>query len=91
MYTLLNVTNELYREHILRALKKFGGRAGVADVLGELERQLHDKFLPGDLELRKDGKTVGWRNTAQWERLAMVKEGILRSDSPRGVWELVEV
>ena len=29
-----------------------------------------------------------WRNTAQWARNAMVKEGLLASDSPRGVWEI---
>jgi len=77
-----------YREYIISALKKSGGRARVADVMAEMELQLNGKLLPGDLELRKDGKTVGWRNTAQWERFIMVKEGILRSDSPDGIWEL---
>lgn len=79
-----------YREYIISALKKFGGRARVAEVLDEMGRQLNGKLLPGDFELRKDGKTVGWRNSAQWERLVMVKEGILRSDSPGGIWELSE-
>jgi hypothetical protein len=81
---------QVYREHIIRALKTFGGRARVSDVLEEIGRQLNGKLLPGDLELRKDGRTVGWHNSVQWERLRMVKDGILRSGSPNGVWELAD-
>jgi hypothetical protein len=67
-----------------------GGRAKVADVLQEMGRQLKGKLLPGDLELRKDGKTIAWVNNAQWQRLLMVREGILKNDSPNGIWELAE-
>jgi hypothetical protein len=88
--TLPKKSHSFYRDYIINALRKFGGRARVADVLDEMEKQLNGKLLTGDLELRKDGKTVGWRNTAQWERFIMVKEGILRGDSPDGIWELSE-
>ncbi|KUK31071.1 MAG: Uncharacterized protein XD63_1668 [Thermoanaerobacterales bacterium 50_218] len=30
------------------------------------------------------------RNTAQWCRYTMVSEGLLKPDSPRGVWEITE-
>ena len=78
------------RENIIRALKRQGGRAQVADVLQEVGRQMKGKLLPGDLEVRKDGKTITWMNNAQWERLRMVREGVLRKDSPNGIWELAE-
>jgi hypothetical protein len=29
-----------------------------------------------------------WRNAAQWSRNSMVKGGLLKSDSQRGVWEI---
>ena len=29
-----------------------------------------------------------WRNAAQWARNSMVREGLLKADSPRGVWEI---
>jgi restriction system protein len=29
-----------------------------------------------------------WRNAAQWARNSMVNEGLLKKDSPRGVWEI---
>ena len=77
-------------EYIINALKKLGGRARTVEVLNEMGKKLDGKLLPGDFELLKDGKTVGWHNSAQWERVVMVKKGILRNDSPRGIWELSE-
>ena len=80
---------DVLRKEIIRALKKLGGRAHLRQVLSEMERQLHDKFLPGDLEKRQSGE-IAWENNACWERFRMVKDGILRDDSPRGIWELSE-
>lgn len=82
--------DDVLREHILRALKKLGGRARVADVLEEVGRQLEGRLLPGDLEWRESSKECVWRNNAKWERNEMKKAGLLRSDSPHGVWELNE-
>lgn len=82
--------SDVLREHIIHTLRKFGGRGKVAEVLDEMERELKGKLLPGDLEIRQDGKTLAWRNNAQWERLRMVHDGTLRQDSPNGVWELRE-
>jgi len=31
-----------------------------------------------------------WRNAAQWARNAMVNEGLLKKDFPRGVWEICD-
>lgn len=81
---------KILREHIIRALKKLGGRARMADVLNEMERQLSGKLLPRDLEVHKDGKSIVWQNSAQWERFRMIKEGMLRSNSRHGYWELNE-
>jgi len=33
---------------------------------------------------------VRWRNTAQWCRHTMVQEGLLKRDSPHGIWEITE-
>jgi chorismate mutase len=79
-----------FRQLIIEVLKSRGGRAKVAEALEGVGERLKDKFLPGDLEVRQDGKTPAWRNNAQWERLRMVHDGVLRSDSPNGVWELSE-
>lgn len=81
---------QVFRRLIIDILKKAGGRARASTVLDQIEQQLEGKMLPGDLTLRADGKTLAWRNNAQWERNAMREEGIIKDDSPNGIWELGE-
>jgi len=75
---------------IVEVLLAKGGSAKVAEVLDGVGERLQGKLLPGDLELRQDGKTPVWRNNVQWVRLRMVQDGALRNDSPNGIWELSE-
>jgi len=82
-------SQEVLREYLLAALRELGGSARCSDVIGKMREMLAGQLLPGDLLKRKGGAIV-WENNAQWERLVLVKEGILRDDSPRGVWELAE-
>jgi len=78
------------REYLLYALKKLGGKARMSEVIDEMSQQLEGRLLPGDLALRKDGRTIVWQNNAAWERLKMRRDGILRDDSPTGIWELAK-
>ncbi|MHB8252171.1 MAG: hypothetical protein ACYDEV_00370 [Acidiferrobacter sp.] len=80
----------LLREHIVRALKKLGGRARVSDVIEEMARQLEGKLLPGDAVWRDATNEPAWQNNAKWERFQMTQDGTLRRGSPRGIWELGE-
>jgi len=80
--------NKTLRNLIIEALQHFGGSANINDVLKFMEAQLEGKFLPGDLVWRETTRDHAWQNNACWERYEMVKDGILRSDSPRGTWEL---
>jgi hypothetical protein len=81
---------EAYEPLIIEALKEFGGRAYARDVRTWIEKKMKKRFLPGDLATRlSDGRTIVWWNNAQWQRQKMVYKGILKNDSPRGVWELV--
>jgi hypothetical protein len=81
---------KVLRKHIIQALKKLGGRARVSDVIEEMGRQLEGKLLPGDMEWRESTGEYAWQNNAKWERYKMTQDGTLRSDSPRGYWELGE-
>ena len=81
---------KVLRENIIRALRTFGGRAKVTAVIEEMGRQLTGKLLPGDLEWRATTNEYAWQNNAKWERYQMTQDGTLRSDSPRGYWELSE-
>lgn len=75
------------REYLLRALKAKGGRASIHEVLAWMEEHLRDRLQPGDLETRSTGEVV-WQNNTCWERFNLIQEGILKPDSPRGIWEL---
>jgi len=87
---LPKTANEVLREQIILALKRLGGKAKVSDVIEEMTRQLDGKLLPGDLVWREATSEPAWQNNAKWERYQMVQNGLLRGDSPRGVWELSE-
>ena len=87
---LPKTAKQVLREEIVLALKQLGGKAKVSDVIEEMTRQLDGKLLPGDLVWREATNEPAWQNNAKWERYQMVQDGVLRGDSPRGVWELSE-
>ena len=61
------------------------------DVLIRVEQLMKGVLTRVDYEpLASDPDAPRWRNTAQWARNTMVKEGLLKSNSPHGVWEISE-
>jgi restriction system protein len=82
--------NRAFRLPILLALEEKGGKGPVAELLQRVEEMVKPDLKSVDYELIQDGRTIRWRNTAGWERDKMVKEGLLKSDSSRGVWEITE-
>ena len=87
----MRTREEAYRIPILRALDEMGGSAPMGEVLDAVGKAMARILKPVDLEpLPSDPSSVRWRNAAQWARNAMVKEGLLKDGSPRGVWEISE-
>lgn len=84
----LRTPNQTYRRPILEALDELGGRAYVDDVLKVVEEKVKPLLNAFDLQKLSSGMDVRWRNAVQWVRWTLVKEGMLKPDSPRGVWEL---
>ena len=84
--------DKAYRLPILQALIALGGEAKMSQVLDRVYAEMKPHLKPADLEpLPSDAHTPRWRNAAQSARQAMVDEGLLRKDSPRGVWAITEV
>lgn len=87
----LRTPESAYYHPILKALDELGGRAKMNDVLERVEVQMRDRLSDVDYQpLNSDPEQPRWRNAAQWARNGMVKEGLLKDDSPRGVWEISE-
>lgn len=74
---------------ILRALEELGGSASLRQVFEKvgvtMKRQLRDVDYES---LKSDPNRPRWNNTAQWARNTMVSDGLLKNDSPHGVWEI---
>ncbi len=80
---------EAYYRPILETLTALGGSAQVNEVLEHVLEIMRSTLRDVDFEpLTSDPDTPRWKNTAQWARNAMVRKGLLRNDSPRGVWEI---
>jgi restriction system protein len=82
---------ESYFLPILKVVAKMGGSCRSKVVLDAVAKIMHPLFTEADLApIASNPNEPRWRKLAQWARLAMVKEGLLRDDSPRGVWEITE-
>jgi hypothetical protein len=79
-----------YRLPILEALSEMGGSGRVKDVLERVYEKVKLLLTRMDLEEIPSGGDIRWRKQAQWERYLMVQDGLLRDDSPRGVWEITD-
>lgn len=76
---------------ILQALSDLRGSAKRSEVFHLLEHSMRDVLKPIDYQiLSSEAEQMRWQNSAQWARNLMVKEGLLRADSPVGIWEITE-
>lgn len=78
-----------YELPILRALADRGGSAPARDVVKAVGEMVADQLTERDREkLRSGGER--WQNRIQFSRLRMKERGLIKSGSPRGLWELAE-
>ena len=76
---------------ILSCLTDLGGEAEVNIVLEKLFGKMKDRLNDYDLKgLPTNPNIKRWNNTARWCRGAMVRDGLLSTDSPRGVWKITD-
>jgi restriction system protein len=74
---------------ILQILMQKGGSGTVRDILLLVEAKMRTILKEADYEaLPSNPGASRWSNTAQWARSNMVNEGLLKDNSPRGIWEI---
>ncbi len=76
-----------FREPLLKVLYESGGAGKMSEVVDRVGDMMSEQLNEVDLQKLDTGE-IRWRNAVQWERNEMVKEAMLKKDSPRGVWEL---
>jgi hypothetical protein len=80
-----------FRYPILAAVDRLHGSVQVGEVLRVVEEIMSAQLNIYDYQpLPSKLNSVRWKNTASWERHHMVQDGLLASDSPRGVWEITQ-
>jgi hypothetical protein len=78
---------EEYVAPLLQVLHDRGGRAPAREVIDEVGRMLADRLTTLDKEPVSSGG-VRWQNRVQFARLRLLERGLLKRNSPRGVWEI---
>lgn len=76
-----------FRLPLMEVLLELGGSAVVKDIREALAPKIKPRLSEDDFELVSTGDERWWNATC-WERSDLVKEGLFRTDSPRGIWEL---
>jgi hypothetical protein len=77
-----------YELPILQALAASDGRRPTREVVEDVGRALDGRLTEVDREPMRDGEPPRWQNRVQFARLRLVKAGLMKPDSPRGVWEI---
>lgn len=78
-----------YESPILRALAARGGSAPARDVVNAVGEMVADRFTELDREKLANGGQR-WQSRVQFTRLRLKERGLIKSGSPRGLWELAE-
>lgn len=74
---------------ILESLVELGGSAKTKIVLDRVGEKMKDILKPLDFAvLPSDGKSIRWRNSAQWARNTMVNEDGRMTKTKNGIWEI---
>jgi len=81
------ISEDTLKGTLIASLKALGGSAPKSEVEDEMERRLRSVLTDADYEPVGEG-IPRWKKNAQWMRYNLVKEGIMKSNSPRGIWEL---
>lgn len=74
---------------IIKALESVGGRGSKKDIHKIIERNMSGRFTKKDLSIDK-AKQITWEHQVDWARLEMSNKGMIKKNSPRGIWELTK-
>lgn len=78
-----------YELPILMALEQLGGSAATKDVIRTVRQLMVDELREIDRSRRADGQ-VYMVNRAHAMRLKLVHTGLMKDDSPFGIWEMTD-
>jgi len=89
----LKTPQPAYYQPIMEAIYELGGSAPLDKVLQAIEKKMKGLLTDVDYQKLPTNDSIRWKNTAQWARFKLVKDGLLASasESGRGVWKLSSI
>jgi Mrr restriction endonuclease-like protein len=78
-----------FRLPLMKAVLELGGSAQVPEIRRVMEKKMKPLLTDRDYEHVSTGEPRWW-NAICWERANLVREGLFKNSSPRGIWELSE-
>jgi hypothetical protein len=79
-----------YWRPILQTLVESGGRGKCGRVIAAVGEKMKGILTPADYgRLPKSGWTR-WENRVAWQASNMRTQGLIRNNSPRGIWEIAD-
>ncbi len=87
----LQTPEKEFKLPILQAVEELGGSAAVNEVLQKVFEIMKPRLNSYDLQpIPSHPDRFRWENTSMWCRQRLVEEGLLASQSRRGVWVITE-
>lgn len=79
-----------YIRPLLQALVDLGGGAPMGKVLDRVYELVKHRLKPKDLETVPSGGDLRWRIATMWMRYNLKRQGYIKSNSPKGIWEITD-
>ena len=79
-----------FERPILEVLRDLGGSGETRDVLDAVGLKMRHRLQPVEYKPVGGGQIPRWEMHTHWARKHLINDGLLRNDSPRGLWELTE-
>lgn len=77
-----------YWRPLLETLIEMGGRGRPTAVIKRVGEKMENVLKAADYGKLPGTGWIRWRNRVMWQRNDMRNQGLLKDDSPRGVWEI---
>ncbi len=79
-----------YWRPLLQTLVELGGRGRREQVIEQVGQKMQNILRPADYEKLPQSSFIRWENRVAWQASNMKREGLIKRDSPRGIWEITD-
>lgn len=79
-----------YWRPLLQALVELGGKGRREKIIEIVGEKMKHVLMPADYQKLPTSNYIRWENRVAWQASNMRRDGLVKNDSPRGIWEITE-